>query len=142
MGVNSSFLYSNMKFRQQQQQEVNRNLAAAEESNSEEEVLWSIVFWCFSKSFDASANNSISARQTNSKSPEDELEIELFIDLVPQFPVVLEHTLDWMDLKITTRRKLHGTILALLETINIQESLCFPLQKQCSLTVDVLHSVN
>ena len=94
MGVNSSFLNSNMKFRQQQQQEENRNLAVAEKSNSEEEVLWPIVFSCFSKSFDASANKSISARQTNSKSPEDELDIELFIDLVPQFPVILEHTLD------------------------------------------------
>ena len=33
-------------------------------------------------------NNSISATQTNSKSPEDELDIELFIDLVCQFPVI------------------------------------------------------
>ena len=33
-------------------------------------------------------NNSISARQTNNKSSEDELDIELFIDLVRQFPVI------------------------------------------------------
>ena len=46
-------------------------------------------------------NNSISARQTNNKSSEDELDIELFFDLVRQFPVI------W-------NRKLHGTILALL----------------------------
>ena len=33
-------------------------------------------------------NNSISARQTNNKSSEDELDIELFIDLLRQFPVI------------------------------------------------------
>ena len=33
-------------------------------------------------------NNSISRRQTNSKFPEDELDIELFIDLVCQFAVI------------------------------------------------------
>ena len=33
-------------------------------------------------------NNSISTGQTNSKFPEDELDIELFIDLVRQFPVI------------------------------------------------------
>ena len=33
-------------------------------------------------------NNSISARQTNKNSSEDELDIELFIDLVRQFPVI------------------------------------------------------
>ena len=33
-------------------------------------------------------SNSISTRQTNSKSPEDELDIELFIDLVRQYPVI------------------------------------------------------
>ena len=33
-------------------------------------------------------NNSISTRQTNSKFPDDELDIELFIDLVLQFPVI------------------------------------------------------
>ena len=33
-------------------------------------------------------NNSISARQTNNKSSEDELDIELFIDLFRQFPVI------------------------------------------------------
>ena len=33
-------------------------------------------------------NNSISARQTNNKFSEDELDIELFIDLVRQFPVI------------------------------------------------------
>ena len=33
-------------------------------------------------------NNSISARQTKNKSSEDELDIELFIDLVRQFPVI------------------------------------------------------
>ena len=33
-------------------------------------------------------NNSISTTQTNSKSPEDELDIELFIDLVRQFRVI------------------------------------------------------
>ena len=33
-------------------------------------------------------NNSISTNQTNSKSPEDELDIYLFTDLVHQFPVI------------------------------------------------------
>ena len=33
-------------------------------------------------------NNSISSRQTNSKSPEDKLSTELFIGLVRQFPVI------------------------------------------------------
>ena len=33
-------------------------------------------------------NNSISSRQTNSKFAEDELDTELFIDLVRQFPVI------------------------------------------------------
>ena len=33
-------------------------------------------------------NNSISARQTNNKSSEDKLDIELFIDLVRHFPVI------------------------------------------------------
>ena len=33
-------------------------------------------------------NNSISITQTNSKSPEDELDIELCIDMVGHFPVI------------------------------------------------------
>ena len=33
-------------------------------------------------------NNSISTGQTNNKSPENELDIELFIDLFHQFPVI------------------------------------------------------
>ena len=33
-------------------------------------------------------NNSVSTRQTNSKFPKDELDIELFIVLVRQFPVI------------------------------------------------------
>ena len=33
-------------------------------------------------------NNSISSRQTNSKFPEDKLDIELFIGLVRQFPFI------------------------------------------------------
>ena len=33
-------------------------------------------------------NISISTRKTNSKFPEDELDIELFNDLVSQFPVI------------------------------------------------------
>ena len=33
-------------------------------------------------------DNLFSARQTNNKSPEDELDIELFIDLVRQFTVI------------------------------------------------------
>ena len=40
-------------------------------------------------------NNSISARQTNNKSSEDELDIELFIDLVRQFPVIWKTPLQY-----------------------------------------------
>ena len=32
--------------------------------------------------------NENSAKQTNTKSPDDELDIELFVDLVRQFPVI------------------------------------------------------
>ena len=52
-----------------------------------------------------------STKETNNKSPEDELDIELFVDLVRQFPVIWNTRLN--RLKITTRR-LHGTISALL----------------------------
>ena len=50
-----------------------------------------------------------STKQTNNKSPEDELYklyIELFIDL--NFQLFGTHA--WMDLTITTTRRLHGTI--------------------------------
>ena len=49
-----------------------------------------------------------SAKQTNNKSPEDELDIELFVDLVRQFPVI------WITRLITTTRRLQGAISALL----------------------------
>ena len=57
-------------------------------------------------------NNSVSSRQRNSKFAEDKLDIELFIDLVRQFPVIWRNT-HLNGLKITTKRRLHalhGTI--------------------------------
>ena len=50
-----------------------------------------------------------STKQTNNKSPEDEIDIELFVDLVRQFPFIWNTRLR-IDLKITTTRRLHGTI--------------------------------
>ena len=50
-----------------------------------------------------------STKQTNKKSPEDEIDIELFVDLVRQFPFIWNTRLR-IDLKITTTRRLHGTI--------------------------------
>ena len=60
-------------------------------------------------------NNSISSRQTNSKVPEDELDIELFIGVDRQFPVIWNTRLN--GFKDHNKEKvawLHGTILALL----------------------------
>ena len=42
----------------------------------------------------------------------DELDIELFVELSVNFQSFGTHA--WMDLKISTTRRLHGTISALL----------------------------
>ena len=58
-----------------------------------------------------------STKQTNNKSPEDELDIELFLLLVLHFP----------DLNITATKNLHGTISALPQKISMYatESMFF-----------------
>ena len=80
MGVRSSFLSSNMKFgHQQQQQEENDNTNEEEENSL---VANSLLM------LQQAQNNSRSTRQTNSKFPKNELDFELFFDLVRQFPVI------------------------------------------------------
>ena len=65
-----------------------------------------------------------STKQTNNKSPEDELDIELFVDLVRQFPVIWNTRLngfkDYNNKKVTW-----NNISTSLWTINMQGSLCF-----------------
>ena len=98
-------------------------------------VLWPIIFQCFSKL------KIFSARRTNSWSPEDESDVDYLLTWFVSFQSFGIHA--WLDFKITTRRRLHGlhgTIFALIQAINIQR-LCFPWQKQCSLIVDILHSL-
>ena len=65
-----------------------------------------------------------STKQTNNKSPEDELDIELFVDLVRQFPVIWNTRLngfkDYNKKKVTW-----NNISTSLLTINMQVGLCF-----------------
>ena len=59
-----------------------------------------------------------STKQTNNKSPEDELDIELFLLLARQFSVIWNTRLNGFKY-YNNKKVIHGTISALLEIINM-----------------------
>ena len=59
-----------------------------------------------------------STKQTNNKSPEDELDIELFLLLARQFSVIWNTRLNGFE-HYNNKKVIHGTISALLEIINM-----------------------
>ena len=70
-------------------------------------------------------NNSISARETSNKSPEDELDIQLFIDLVRQFPVIWNTRL--IEFKDYKKKKVAwNNISSYLDNKYSDESMFFP----------------
>ena len=65
-----------------------------------------------------------STKQTNNKSPEDELDIELFVDLVRQFPVIWNTGLNGFK-DYNNKKFAWNNISTSLLTIYMQVGLCF-----------------
>ena len=59
-----------------------------------------------------------STKQTNKKSPEDELDIELFLLVARQFPVIWNTRLNGFKY-YNNKKVIHGTVSAVLEIINM-----------------------